>query len=152
MAGAAAANAAPAAAKPGVVLTFASATVRTGVKPQVTFVGTKLPSGTVLYLQRGTAQGSDWQNVARSAGASGTADIPADQPGTYDYRMVAVNGRQDVAISADAQLTVTGAPDSCAVCRIAHDTTPWLKSIGTAVSGWVVGKALDWIWGVLTDW
>jgi hypothetical protein len=127
------------------VLTFASSTVKAGVQPQVTFVGIDMPSSTVLYLQRGTAQGTGWQDVARSASMSGTAKIPADQPGAYDYKMVAVDGKQVVATSADARLTVTGLPGSCTICKISRGLLPWLKSIGSAVAGWTINKVLDWV-------
>ena len=145
LAGTAVAHAAQATAKPSIVLTFASATVKAGVQPQVTFIGTSMPSGTVLYLQRGTAQGAGWQNVARSASMSGTAKIPADQPGSYAYKMVAIDGKQVVAASADARLTVTGLPGSCTICKITDSVLPWLKPIAEAVVGWTIGKVLDWL-------
>lgn len=138
-----AAHAAPAAATPSVVLVFGSATVQVGAQPKVTFAGANLPPRTVLYLQRGTAGGTGWRNVARSAGVSGTAKIPADQAGSYDYRLVAVDGRQAVAVSADAQLTVTGAPDSCTACQASPDALPWLKPIAAAVADWGIDKALE---------
>jgi hypothetical protein len=148
LAGSVVARAAQASAEPSLVLTFASATVKAGAQPKATFVGTGMPSGTVLYLQRGTAQGAGWQNVARSAGMSGTANIPADQPGSYDYKMVAVDGKRVVATSADARLTVTGLPGSCTICKITDKVLPWLKTIASAAAGWTIGNVLDWLWGL----
>jgi hypothetical protein len=148
LAGSAVAHAAQAAAKPSLVLTFASSTVTASTQPEVTFVGTGMPSGTVLYLQRGTAQGAGWQNVARSASMSGTAKIPADQPGSYEYKMVAVDGKHVVATSADALLTVTGLPGSCTICKITHGVLPWLKSVASVTAGWLIGKALEWLWNL----
>ena len=146
------AEAAPAvlaASRPSVSLEFAAATVASGSGPVVTYVGTALPSGTVLYLQRGSSSGTGWQDVARSANYSGTAKIPADPAGRWDYRMLAVDHGAVIAVSPDILLTVTGKPGSCGgLCAVSHDVLPWLKSIEEPVLDWAVGNVLDWIWDI----
>ena len=143
------AEAAPAAARPSVTLTFNSATVATGTQPVITFIGEGLPFGSVLYLQRGSAAGTGWQNVARSAVSSGSAKIPADEPGRYEYRMVAVDDRIAIASSADVPLTVTAKPGGCGgVCAVGHAALPWLKMIGQSILSFAVGKVLAWIWSI----
>jgi hypothetical protein len=84
----------------------------------------------ILYLQRGSATGQDWQNVARTGDESGTAKIPADPAGSFQYRMVAVDDGTVIATSADASLTVTGQPDNCGICRIGKDVLPSKVPLG----------------------
>jgi hypothetical protein len=146
------AQAATAASTPAIALTFASSTVESGTQPVMTYAGSNLPSGTVLYLQRGSAQGTGWKDVAQSQSVAGAAKIPASPPGSFAYRLVAVDGQRVVATSPDVSLTVAGASGSCGDCSVAGGPIPWLKQyVLQPIVGWVFGKVLDWIWGIFSD-
>jgi hypothetical protein len=99
---------AQAAQGPTVTVSFTPATVSAGTQPQLTYVTTNPPSGSVLYLQVSDNGGQSWQNVARSNTTSGTTNVPADPEGIYEYRMFLSDNGTTLAVSQPATLTVTG--------------------------------------------
>lgn len=143
-------------------MTFQSATVTAGTQPQVTFITSGTPAGAVVYLQEEGA-GQPWHSIGRIRALSGTVDAPADNAGSYEYRIVIASGADTAIVtSAPVTLTVTGvdggvppAPASpapsasaggsgCAACRIAKDALPWLALVVDPSTVW------DTITGILT--
>ncbi|HEY6786195.1 MAG TPA: hypothetical protein VI365_02680, partial [Trebonia sp.] len=124
-------------------VTFQSASVAAGVQPEVTFITTGTPAGAVVYLQE---EGTDqpWRSIGRIRATSGTVRAPADQAGSYLYRIMVESGSGAALVtSAPVALTVTGAQGSspstqaspaptasagggCTACGIANDALPWL--------------------------
>lgn len=143
-----AAQAATSASGPSVTMSLVSSKITSRARPVVTFISSAIPAGAVLYLQRASGAGQDWQNVARTTAGSGTAQAPADPAGSYEYRVVAVRGNTTVAQSAPVRLTVTGQADNCGICKVGRTVLPWLKLFEGPVLQYVVEKILDWL-GVL---
>jgi hypothetical protein len=138
-------SAAASASEPSVTLGISQTTIASGSAPVVTFVSSGVPAGAVFYLQRASSGSQAWQNVARTTADSGTAAAPADPAGSFQYRIVALEGNTPVAVSAPVSVTVTGAPDSCAICRIGHAVLPWLRQLRDSIFDYFVGKVIDWI-------
>ena len=123
-------------------LTFQSATVAAGAQPQLTFITSGTPAGAVVYVQQEGA-GEPWHSIGRVQALSGTVDVPADQAGSYQYRLeVASGGGATIVTSAPAALTVSGpagtspAPVTpaasaagCTACEVANDALPLLALI-----------------------
>jgi hypothetical protein len=121
-----------------------------GTQPAVTFIGTGLPPGATLYLERGSAAGTGWRDVARSAAPSGTSKIPAAPAGRYEYRMVAIDRGKVIAASPDAALTVTGKRGACTgLCAVGHAVLPWLKPFEQPVADAIAGAVVTWLIGLL---
>jgi hypothetical protein len=116
----------------------------------VTFIGTGLPRGTTLYLERGSAAGTGWQDVARSAALAGTSKIPADRAGRYEYRLVAIDHGKVITASPDAALTVTARRGACTgLCAAGHAVLPWLKPFEQPVADAIAGAVVTWLIGLL---
>jgi hypothetical protein len=125
-------------------LTFQAATVAAGAQPQLTFITAGAPAGAVVYVQQEGA-GEPWHSIGRIQALSGTVHVPADQAGSYQYRLeVASAAGAAIVTSAPAGLTVTGpggtspapvtpAPSAsaagCAGCEVAKDALPLLALI-----------------------
>lgn len=127
-------------------MTFQSTTVPAGTQPQLTFITSGTPAGAVVYVQAEGA-GESWHSVGRIQALSGTVDVPADQAGSYAYRLaVASSAGATIVTSAPVTLTVTGpgaispasatptqtasaGGNSCAVCAVANDALPLLALI-----------------------
>jgi hypothetical protein len=139
-------------------MTFLSATVTAGTQPQVTFITSDAPAGAVVYMQEEGA-GQPWRSIGRIRALSGTVDVPADEAGTYEYRiLVASNAGTAIVTSAPVALTVTSADGSapqasaaalaspapsapvgggaCTACSIANHALPWLTLIADSSSVW----------------
>lgn len=150
-------------------MTFQSATVTAGTQPQVTFITSGAPAGAVVYLQEEGA-GQPWHSIGRIRAISGTVRAPADQAGSYQYRIVVASGGAGTAIatSPPAALTVTGAgggapaapatpaPSAsaagvgCTVCKIANNVLPWLALVVDPSSLWeTITSILAAIGGVI---
>jgi hypothetical protein len=144
-------------------MTFQSAAVTAGTKPQVTFITSGAPAGAVVYLQVEGA-GHPWHSIGRIRALSGTVDAPADDEGSYEYRIVVASGAGTAIVtSAPVALTVTGADgglpsapaspapsasaggSGCTACSIANDALPWLTLVVDPGTVW------DTITAVLTE-
>jgi hypothetical protein len=127
-------------------MTFQSTTVPAGTQPQLTFITSGTPAGAVVYLQE-EATGEPWHSVGRIQALSGTVDVPADQAGSYVYRLaVASSAGATVVTSAPVALTVTGpgatspatptptptasaGGNNCTACTVARDALPLLALV-----------------------
>lgn len=126
---------------------FQSSTVTAGTQPQVTFITSGAPAGAIVYVQEEGA-GQPWHSIGRVRALSGTVDLPADNAGSYEYRIAVVSGTGTVIVtSAPAALTVTsadgaappapagpaasasGGGDGCEACGVVVRTVPWLALI-----------------------
>jgi hypothetical protein len=136
-------------------LTFQSATVAAGAQPQLTFITSGTPAGAVVYVQEEGA-GEPWHSIGRIQALSGTVDVPADQAGSYQYRLAVASGAgAAIVTSAPAALTVSGpggtspapftpapAPsasasaDGCTACGVANDALPLLALIIDPTTVW----------------
>ena len=132
-------------------LTFQAATVAAGAQPQLTFITAGAPAGAVVYVQQEGA-GEPWHSIGRIQALSGTVDVPADQAGSYQYRLEVASGAgAAIVTSAPAALTVTGpggtspalvtpapAPsaDGCTACAVANDALPLLALIIGPTTVW----------------
>jgi hypothetical protein len=147
----ASAQAADASTGPAVSMEFQSGTVNAGTQPTLTFMTTGAPAGAVVYLQEEGA-GQPWHSIGRIQETAGTVRAPADDAGSYQYRLVlASSAGTPIVASALTALTVTHpgggfqtspAPDTaaagggCTVCKIANDALPWLALVVDPTSVW----------------
>jgi hypothetical protein len=148
-------------------MTFQSATVPTGTQPQITFITSGTPAGAVVYLQEEGA-GEPWHSVGRIQALSGTVDVPADQAGSYAYRLaVASAAGATIVNSAPVALTVTSpggtsavsatpAPaasaggNSCTACAVANNALPLLALVVDPATVWdTITSILTTIGGAL---
>jgi hypothetical protein len=148
-------------------MTFQSATVLVGTQPQITFITSGTPGGAVVYLQE-EGTGEPWHSIGRIRALSGTVDVPADQAGSYEYRLAVASGAgTTIVTSAPATLTVTGpggtsaasatptptAPasgDGCTACGVANDVLPWLALLVDPSTVWdTITSVLSAIGGAL---
>ena len=148
-------------------ITFQSATVPAGTQPQLTFITSGTPAGAVVYLQQ-EGTGEAWHSIGRIRALSGTLDVPADQAGSYEYRLsVASAAGATIVTSAPAALTVTGpgatspasaAPtpaasaggNSCTACGVANDLLPLLALVVDPSTVWdTITSVLTTIGGAL---
>jgi len=129
-------------------MTFQSATVAAGTRPQLTFITSSTPAGAVVYLQE-EATGEPWRSIGRIRALSGTVDAPADSAGGFEYRISVASGTgTTIATSAPVALTVTGPAsgtpvatasgggDSCAACKVVKDALPWLALVVDPSTVW----------------
>jgi hypothetical protein len=144
-------------------LTFQAATVAAGAQPQLTFITSGTPAGAVVSVQEEGA-GEPWHSIGRIQALSGTVDVPADQAGSYQYRLEVASGAgATIVTSAPAALTVTGpggtspapvtpapAADGCTACGVVNDALPLLALIIDPTTVWdTITTVLSTIGGAL---
>ncbi len=66
-----------AAAAPTANLSFSSATISAGTQPQMTFLSSNVPSGSVLYLEESADGGRQWKTVDKTTDTQGTSLLGA---------------------------------------------------------------------------
>jgi hypothetical protein len=98
-----------AAAAPTANLSFSSATISAGTQPQMTFLSSNVPSGSVLYLEESADGGRQWKTVDKTTDTQGTSLLGALSEGIYEFRIVITDNNATIGASAPATVTVTGA-------------------------------------------
>ena len=120
---------------PSASLAFASATIKAGAEPVVTYLISDVPSASVIYLQRASGTDPSWQDVGRMAADSATVRAPADEAGDYRYRILVADRGVTVVASPAVALSVTRAARPGRVRRLRG------CQAGTSVAGPVRGPA-----------
>jgi hypothetical protein len=148
------------AAAPSATLSFSPATISAGTQPDMTFIGSDVPSGATLYLQESADGGQQWKTVDRTDRTQGSSNLAALSEGVYQFRIVIVNGNTALAASEPATLTVTGpggaTPTPVPVVTPAAAATapppapsgtgvPWLDSIVEPVWHAILIAIIAWI-------
>lgn len=96
-----------AAQTPSTQMTFSPARISAGTQPDLTFTSLDAPSGALFILQESTDNGTQWKSVERTNATAGSSYLPAASAGTYEYRVLMMQGSTVLAASAPTTLTVT---------------------------------------------
>jgi hypothetical protein len=138
---------------PSASLAFASATIKAGAEPVVTYLISDVPSASVIYLQRASGTGPAWQDVGRMAAESATVRAPADEAGDYRYRILVADRGVTVVASPAVALSVTGPPGraGCGACADAKEALPWLAPFVGPLIEEVAQQAWEYVVGVIAS-
>lgn len=138
---------------PSASLAVASATIKAGAEPVVTYLISDVPSAAVIYLQRASGTDPAWQDVGRMAADSATVRAPADEAGDYRYRILVADRGVTVVTSPAVALSVTGSPGraGCGACADAKKALPWLVAFVGPVIEEVAQQAWEYVVGILAS-
>jgi hypothetical protein len=99
-----------ASAAPTASLSFSPTTIIAGTQPQMTFLSSNVPSGSVLYLEESADGGRQWKTVDKTTSTQGTSLLSAlSSEGVYEFRIVITDNNATIGESVPATVTVTGA-------------------------------------------
>lgn len=106
-----------AAPRPAASLGIPTQQVNAGTPFTITFSSTRLPSGTVLYLQKQVGTAHVWQVASKLRGTAGTATVSGALMGVHKYRLAALQRNRVVAVSAPKPLYSYGPVTMTTICR-----------------------------------
>jgi hypothetical protein len=120
---------------PAVSFTFAQQTVDSGAQPKLTYSSRNLPAGTRIFLQVAYGTPTQWDFLKSLNGTTGTTTLQSLPTSLYDFRLVAEQGINQVAVSPVEYLSVVQPSSSnCGACAV----------IG-GVGGGVAGAIVTWL-------
>lgn len=112
--------------EPSVRLGIPNPRVTAGKSFEITYSASRLPSGSVAFLERRSASGHAWSRIKRLPGIAGRSAAPAVPMGWYDYRIAVWKpSRPGALLAASPERSVYsyGNVSLETICLVAEDSS-----------------------------